>query len=77
MNSFFPNYFIHAANVLLLVAYSVRDILWLRLFAVVAALIPIPYFVLQPTTLWAAAQLECRVCGDQSVPIMASLHRAS
>src|SRR5205823_1556322 len=34
MNSFSPNYFIHAANVLLLVAYSVRDILWLRLFAV-------------------------------------------
>jgi cyclic nucleotide-binding protein len=53
MNSFSPNYFIHAGNVLLLVAYSVRDILWLRLFAVGAALISIPYFVLQPTTLWA------------------------
>ena len=53
MNSFFPNYFIHAANVLLLVAYSVRDILWLRLFAVGASLISIPYFVLQPTMLWA------------------------
>jgi hypothetical protein len=39
--------------VLLLVAYSVRDILWLRLFAVGAALISIPYFLLQPTTLWA------------------------
>jgi hypothetical protein len=50
MNS---NYFIHAANVLLLVAYSVRDILWLRLFAVGAALISIPYFLLQPTKLWA------------------------
>jgi hypothetical protein len=37
MNSFFPNYFIHAANLLLLVAYSGRDILWLRLFAVGAA----------------------------------------
>src|SRR2546423_625759 len=53
MNSFNPNYFIHAGNVLLLVAYSVRDILWLRLFAVAAALISIPYFVLQPTMLWA------------------------
>jgi hypothetical protein len=53
MNSFSPNYFIHAANVLLLVAYSVRDILWLRLFAVGASLISIPYFVLQPTMLWA------------------------
>jgi Popeye protein conserved region len=53
MNSFNPNYFIHAANVLLLVAYSVRDILWLRLFAVAASLISIPYFMLQPTMLWA------------------------
>lgn len=52
MNSFNANYFLHAANVLLLVAYSVRDILWLRLFAVVSALIAIPYFVLQPTPLW-------------------------
>src|SRR5205814_7702087 len=53
MNSFSPNYFIHAANVLLVVAYSVRDILWLRLFAVGASLLSIPYFVLQPATLWA------------------------
>jgi CRP-like cAMP-binding protein len=53
MNSFNPNYFIHAANILLVVAYSVRNILWLRLFAVAASLITIPYFVLQPTMLWA------------------------
>lgn len=52
MVSFNPNYFIHAGNILLLVAYSVRDILWLRLFAVAAALITIPFFVLQPTPLW-------------------------
>ena len=53
MNSFNPNYFIHAANVLLLVAYSVRDILWLRLFAVAASLIAMPFYVLQPAPLWA------------------------
>jgi hypothetical protein len=52
LNSFNPNYFLHVANVLLLVAYSVRDILRLRLFAVASALIAIPYFVLQPTPLW-------------------------
>jgi CRP/FNR family cyclic AMP-dependent transcriptional regulator len=52
VNSFNPNYFLHVANVLLLVAYSVRDILWLRLFAVASALIAIPYFVLQPAPLW-------------------------
>ena len=49
-----PDYFIHGANVVLLVAYSVRDILWLRLFALAASLISIPYFVLQPVPLWAA-----------------------
>ncbi len=53
MTAFSPDYFIHAANTLLLVAYSVRDILWLRLFAVGASVISIPYFLLQPTTLWA------------------------
>jgi CRP-like cAMP-binding protein len=47
------NLFIHAANVLLLLAYSVKDILWLRLFAVASSLIAIPYFALQPTPQWA------------------------
>jgi len=53
MTNFSPDYFIHAANILLLVAYSVRDILWLRLFAVGASVVSIPYFLLQPATLWA------------------------
>jgi hypothetical protein len=47
------NLFIHAANILLLSAYSVRDILWLRLFALSSSLIAIPYFALQPTPQWA------------------------
>src|SRR5262249_52961911 len=41
-------------NVLLLLAYSVRDILWLRLFALASSLIAIPYFLLQPKPLWEA-----------------------
>ncbi len=53
MTNYSPDYFIHAANILLLVAYSVRDILWLRVFAVGASVVSIPYFLLQPTTLWA------------------------
>jgi CRP-like cAMP-binding protein len=53
MTNFSPDYFIHAANILLLVAYSVRDILGLRLFAVAASVVSIPYFLLQPTTLRA------------------------
>jgi len=46
------NYLVHFSNILLLVAYSVRDILWLRWFAVGAALTNIPYFLLQGTVLW-------------------------
>ena len=53
MTNFSPDYFIHAANILLLVAYCVRDILWLRLFAVGASVVSVPYFLLQPATLWA------------------------
>src|SRR5688572_17404596 len=53
MTNFSPDYFIHAANILLLVAYSVRDILWLRMFAVAAAVVTIPYYLLLPTMLWA------------------------
>ncbi len=53
MTNYSPDYYIHGANILLLVAYSVRDILWLRLFAVAASVVSIPYFLLQPTTLWA------------------------
>ena len=52
MGLFNPSYFLHAANILLLVAYSVRDILWLRLFAVAASLIALPYFIRQPEPLW-------------------------
>src|SRR5262245_7267025 len=46
------DYLVHFSNVLLLVAYSVRDILWLRWFAVAAALTNIPYFLVQGTILW-------------------------
>jgi Popeye protein conserved region len=51
MGLFNPSYFLHAANILLLGAYSVRDILWLRLLAVAASLISLPYFILQPEPL--------------------------
>jgi Popeye protein conserved region len=52
MGLFNPSYFLHAANILLLVAYSVRNILWLRLFSVAASLIALPYFIRQPEPLW-------------------------
>jgi len=46
------DYLVHFSNILLLVSYSVRDMLWLRWFAVAAALTNIPYFLVQGTVLW-------------------------
>jgi hypothetical protein len=46
------DFLVHFSNILLLIAYSVRDILWLRWFAVAAALTNIPYFLIQGTILW-------------------------
>ncbi len=42
---------IHAANVLYLFAFMVRDILWLRILTVIAAACLIPYFYLRPEPL--------------------------
>ncbi len=52
MNIHVIDYLVHFSNILMLVSYSVRDILWLRWFAVAAALTNIPYFLLQPHVLW-------------------------
>jgi len=46
------DYLVHFSNILMLLSYSVRDILWLRWFAVAAALTNIPYFLVQGTVLW-------------------------
>ena len=46
------DYLVHFSNVLLLVSYSVRDILWLRWFAVAAALTAVPYYLVQANVLW-------------------------
>ncbi len=42
---------IHAANVLYLFAFMVRDILWLRILTVIAAACLIPYFYYRPEPL--------------------------
>jgi len=52
MNMHAIDYLVHFSNILMLLSYSVRDILWLRWFAVGAALTNIPYFLLQGTVLW-------------------------
>lgn len=46
-----PDYLIHAANLLYLLAYLVRDILWLRILTVFAATLLIAYFWVQPEPL--------------------------
>jgi hypothetical protein len=52
MNMHAIDYLVHFSNILMLVSYSLRDILWLRWFAVAAALTNIPYFLVQGTVLW-------------------------
>jgi hypothetical protein len=53
MNSYESNGFLAAANVLLLVGYSIREVLWLRLLAAASSFIAIPYYAMQPAPLWA------------------------
>ena len=53
MDSINPNFFIHAANILLLFAYLLRDMLWLRILALASSLCAMPYFLLHPKPLWA------------------------
>src|SRR6267142_6938623 len=52
MNIHATDLLVHFSNLLLLVAYSVRNILWLRWFAVAAALTGTPYYIVQEDILW-------------------------
>ena len=47
-------YLLHAANVLYLLSYLVKDILWLRLLTVVAGVLLLTWALLQPEPLWAS-----------------------
>jgi hypothetical protein len=47
-------FWITVANLLYLVSYSIQDIWWLRAVTVVAALLLIPYYAMQPVPLVAA-----------------------
>jgi hypothetical protein len=48
MMSFPFDLLIHAANILYLFAFMVRDILWLRLLTVVASICLVPYYYVRP-----------------------------
>jgi Popeye protein conserved region len=49
-----PLIWIFIANVVYLFSYSVRDILWLRIFTVVGASLLIPYYAMEPDPLKAS-----------------------
>ena len=62
---------IHVANVLYLASYSVRDILWLRILTVVAALCLLPYyFTCSNNILWEA--IVCRLYGFHCTSLLLS-----
>ena len=47
-----PQYFLHVANILFVLSYSVRDMMLLRVLALCGVLISLPYYYLQPKVLW-------------------------
>ena len=47
-----PDLLVHGSNLILLFAYTRREMLSLRILALVAAVTIIPYYALQPTVLW-------------------------
>ena len=70
------DYLVHFSNILLLVSYSVRNILWLRWFAVAAALTNMPYFLYQAEHPLAADPVGRRVHGHQPLSDLAHLYGA-
>jgi hypothetical protein len=47
-----PEIFLHSSNVMRVVSFSAKDVLWLRVFAIGASLIGLPYFYFQQEILW-------------------------
>lgn len=54
MNLFNPNYLIHVANLLLLAAFAVRDVLLLRSLFVAGSLCALGFYYYQSPPLWSA-----------------------
>jgi Popeye protein conserved region len=49
----------NVANLIFVSAYWVKDILWLRLLAIVGSLVVIPYYLLQNKPLWTPMMWSC------------------
>ena len=67
-------YFIHTANVLYLLSYLVRDILWLRVLTVVAGVVLMPYYLAQSPPLLAAVAWNVLFTGINAVQIARLLY---
>jgi hypothetical protein len=66
------NWFFHAANIILVVGYSVRDVLWLRLLAAASSLIALPFFSSAIHAL-GAHPVDHLVRRHQPLPVLAPL----
>lgn len=49
----------NAANLIFMAAYWVKDVLWLRLLAMVGSLVVIPYYLLRTDPLWTPVVWSC------------------
>ena len=56
---------VNTANIFYLLSYSVKDIFWLRILTVVAALFLLPYYYMQSTPLWTPIGWNLFFYGDQ------------
>ena len=63
--SFGIDILIHVANLLYLIAFMVRDVLWLRVFAVVASFCLIAYFSISTSAADNSNILEHRIHGPE------------
>ncbi len=50
---------LNTANVLYILSYGVRDVLWLRLLAVIAMILLMPYYALQETPMYDCMAWQC------------------
>ena len=55
------------ANLIFVGAYWVKDILWLRLLAIVGSLVVIPYYLLQTDPLWTPTMWSCVFVGIHAI----------
>jgi hypothetical protein len=71
------NFLDNLANLIFVSAYWVKDILWLRLLAIVGSLVVIPYYLLQTEPLWTPMMWSCVFISIHGVRAWGIVKRAS